>query len=311
MKKRLGCFITALLMLLCSACGTATEPSAEGIELTDDLGREVIVEPSPERVAVLIGSFADLWCLAGGRESIAAAADDSWTEFELGLGENVINLGGVKTPSVEKLLAAEPQLVIGSARTAADVALAPMLEELGIPVLYFDVSSFEDYLRMLNICCTISGHPENYETYGTSLQTQVDAAVEKATGAEPEVLYVRASGKSCRVKGSGGTVLGEMLSDLGCRNIADSDSGLLEQLSMETIIARDPDYIFAVLQGSDSSKAEESLERALLSDPAWNSLSAVREGRFYILDQKLYNLKPNARWGEAYEKLADIIYGEE
>ena len=29
------------------------------------------------------------------------------------------------------------------------------------------------------------------------------------------------------------------------------------------------------------------------------------------MDQALYNVKPNARWGEAYEGLADILYGEE
>ncbi len=50
------------------------------------------------------------------------------------------------------------------------------------------------------------------------------------------------------------------------------------------------------------------MEQTLLRDPAWQSLSAVREGRFYILDQTLYNLKPNDRWGEAYEKLAQLLY---
>ena len=76
------------------------------------------------------------------------------------------------------------------------------------------------------------------------------------------------------------------------------------------IIAGDPDYIFAVLQASDVNveKARASLEAALLSNPAWGTLRAVREGRFITLDHKLYNLKPNARWGEAYEGLADILY---
>ena len=26
------------------------------------------------------------------------------------------------------------------------------------------------------------------------------------------------------------------------------------------------------------------------------------------MDPNLYNLKPNGRWGEAYEKLADMLY---
>ena len=50
------------------------------------------------------------------------------------------------------------------------------------------------------------------------------------------------------------------------------------------------------------------LESTLLSDPAWQTLTAVQSGRYHVLDQSLYNLKPNARWGEAYEALADILY---
>ena len=88
----------------------------------------------------------------------------------------------------------------------------------------------------------------------------------------------------------------------------DADGTLLKSLSLEAIIAAEPDYIFAVLQGSDPTDARQTLETTLLSNPAWGQLTAVREGRFYTLDHALYNLKPNARWGEAYEKLADILY---
>ena len=91
-------------------------------------------------------------------------------------------------------------------------------------------------------------------------------------------------------------------------NIADSDSCLLEDLSLEAIIKAEPDYIFAVLQGSDPTDAMATLEQTLLTNPGWGELQAVREGRFYTLEHELYNLKPNARWGEAYEKLADILY---
>ena len=100
------------------------------------------------------------------------------------------------------------------------------------------------------------------------------------------------------------------MSDMGFVNIADSETSLLENLSIETIIASDPTYIFVVLQGTDTTDAQRNLEMTLLSNPAWNGLTAVQEGRYYIMDQRLYNVKPNARWGEAYEKLADILYPE-
>ena len=101
-----------------------------------------------------------------------------------------------------------------------------------------------------------------------------------------------------------------MLADLGCVNIADSDQSLLENLSLEAIIAADPDYIFVVLQGVGQTveQAQAILDENLLSNPAWESLRAVQEDHFYILEHALYNLKPNARWGTSYESLADILY---
>ena len=39
-------------------------------------------------------------------------------------------------------------------------------------------------------------------------------------------------------------------------------------------------------------------------------VDAVKNGRFYILPKALYHYKPNAKWGEAYENLAEILYGE-
>lgn len=273
---------------------------------TDDLGRELELEP-PQRTAALIGSFADIWCLAGGRDTLVAAAGDAWTSFDLGLREDAADLGAVKEPNLEALLAAEPDLILASVNTAADLELKDTFEQAGLNAAYFEVDCFDDYLRMLEACTRLTGQPERYETYGTAIREQVDRAVARQDGSAPRVLYVRASGSSCKAKGSGGSVLGEMLAELGCVNIADG-GGLLENLSVEGIIAGDPDYIFAVLQGADAQAAQASLDAALLSNPAWSGLRAVREGRFLTLDHKLYNLKPNARWGEAYEGLADILY---
>ncbi len=312
--KRL-CLLPALLLLLTACGGTPPEtvqspppPSETAVSFTDDLGRDFSLEP-PQRVAALIGSFADIWCLAGGRDTLIAAAGDAWTSFDLGLREDAADLGAVKEPSLEALLAAEPDLILASVNTAADLELKDTFDQAGIPAAYFEVDCFEDYLRMLEVCTRLTGQPERYETYGENIRARVDGAIARQDGSAPRVLYVRASGSGVKAKGGEGSVLGEMLADLGCVNIADG-GGLLENLSLEGIIAADPDCIFAVLQASDANvdKARASLEAALLSNPAWGSLRAVREGRFHILDHKLYNLKPNARWGEAYEALAEILY---
>lgn len=311
--RRIIFLICAVSVLLAVGCAERSAPDpvhaegeAETVTFTDDLDCTLTVE-RPERVAALIGSFADLWCLAGGRESLTAAAGDAWTSFDLELDPGVADLGAVKEPNLEVLLEAQPDLILASCNTAADLALLETFEKAGLPAAYFDVQTFDDYLRMLEICTRLTGCLENYERYGLLVQRQVEEALARQTGEAPTVLCMRATGASCKVKGSKDFLLGEMLADLGCVNVADG-STLLEDLSLEAVISADPDYIFAVLQGSDPSEAQSTLEKSLLSNPAWGSLRAVREGRFYTLEHELYNLKPNSRWGEAYERLAQILY---
>ncbi|HJC45606.1 MAG TPA: ABC transporter substrate-binding protein [Candidatus Faecalibacterium faecigallinarum] len=297
-----------------SAAATAPADSGAACTFTDDLGREVTLEAAPRRVAALTGSYADIWCTAGGRDTLVASASDAWTDFDLGLGEEVANIGGAMGVSVEELLAAAPDLVLASTNIPSNQEMLPALEAAGVDVAFFSVDTFEDYLRMLEICTGLTGSPEAYQTYGEAVAEEIEAARARAAAALEEqgpekVLYIRAAASVIKPKGSSGTVLGEMLADLGCINIADQDQSLLEDLSMEAILAADPDKILIVLQGADPEPAKAQLEGEVLSNPAWQQLTAVREGRVYYMDKDLYHLKPNARWGEAYDHLVEILYG--
>ena len=297
-----------------SAAATAPADSEAACTFTDDLGREVTLEAAPRRVAALTGSYADIWCTAGGRDTLVASASDAWTDFDLGLGEEVANIGGAMGVSVEELLAAAPDLVLASTNIPSNQEMLPALEAAGVDVAFFSADTFEDYLRMLEICTGLTGSPEAYQTYGEAVAEEIEAARARAAAALEEqgpekVLYIRAAASVVKPKGSNGTVLGEMLADLGCINIADQDQSLLEDLSMEAILAADPDKILIVLQGADPEPAKAQLEGEVLSNPAWQQLTAVREGRVYYMDKDLYHLKPNARWGEAYDHLVEILYG--
>lgn len=126
----------------------------------------------------------------------------------------------------------------------------------------------------------------------------------------PTVLSLRASATFIRAKNSHDNVLGEMLKSLGCVNIADHDEYLIENLSMEHIIEKDPDYIFIVQQGDDAEGTKKNIDSFIAENPAWSELTAVKEGRVYLMEKSLYALKPNDRWGEAYAKLEDIFENE-
>ena len=328
MKRLLRFIAFSLALLILAGCAgrTADAPANSGNEnvpadttaewspvtVKDDLDREITFTEKPERVAALMGSFAETWLLAGG--DLIAAPKDAWEDFDLSLSEEVVDLGSYMKISAEALFGLNPDLVIASSNTKSQMEMKDTLEGAGLNVLFFDVNGFEDYLRMLETCAAITGRADLYEENGTAIRAEVEAAKTAALSAldgkdAPRVLFIRTAASGIHVKGSDGTVLGLMLKDLGCVNIADGND-LLENLSIEKIIEEDPDRIFIVMQGSDEEGAKKTLEDTLTGSPAWGGLTAVKEGRVHWMDKKLYHLKPNNRWGIAYDELEKLLYGE-
>lgn len=286
----------------------------QGYAFTDALGRRVTVK-EPKRVAALLGSYGDIWYLAGGE--VVACADDAWEDFELPMPDDAINLGMTKELSLEKLFEADPDFVLASSNTKGNVEWLETLETAGITVAYFEVNNFEDYLNVLKICTDITGRADLYDKHGLAIQEQIHDVIAKSklriekNEKAPTVLSLRASSTFIRAKNSKNNVLGELLSSLGCINIADSEESLLENLSIEQIIMQDPEYIFFVQQGDDAEGTRKNIENFIAENPTWSELSAVKKGRVYLLEKSLYALKPNERWGEAYEKLEELLSNEE
>ena len=322
MMRRLFIVLAAAMILL-SACApgggeastsapttssAGAEQSAQGTcTFTDSLGNTVELEQPPKRVAALLGSYAETWLLAGGE--VVAVTQDAYDERGLELPEDTVNLGANQQPDLEALFAAEPDLVLLTPDLDGQMGLRDSLEAAGIPAAWFKVETFDDYLNMLKICTDLTGRSDLYQTTGLDIQSEIDAAIASVPeGEAPTVLLLRAYSSGVRAKNSD-NIAGAILKDLGAANIADSDSGLLEDLQMESILAADPEFIFVTTMGASQEAALESLDELLHSDPAWQTLTAVKEDRVEVLPKDLFHYKPNARWGESYQMLAELMYG--
>jgi len=144
------------------------------------------------------------------------------------------------------------------------------------------------------------------------IQKEVDEIISKApTDKNYKAVVLFATAKSIAVRDSN-TMVGEMLKDLNVTNISDDTKGSSDTktFSMEKILQEDPDFIFVQTMGSDLQKITERLKSDVQDNPAWASLTAVKEDRYIVLPKNLYLYKPNDRYAEAYEGLAKILYPE-
>lgn len=305
--KKLLIFVLCLCFL--TGCA-APEQAGEGYTFTDDTGAVVTVPENPKTVAVLLSSLADLWITAGGSVDITVGET-----VERGFATETVILvdtGAGKTVDLEALIAAQPDFVLYSSDLSGQLACADTLRAAGIPAAGFRVETFGDYLRVLKICTDILGTPHCYEQYGTALKAEIEALIYLAQSREdqPHILFVRAgsSAKFTKAKTAENHFVCAMLKDLGTFNIAEKAPVLLDGLSMEEILLSDPEFVFFTTMGDES--AGQAYMESLLSDPVWQTLTAVREGRVHQLPKELFQYKPNARWGEAYSYLIELLYGD-
>ena len=290
-------FVLTAILLSASACA---------IEFTDVAGREVSVE-NPQCVVSLYGSYGSVWQISGG--VLAGTTSDALKDAA---SSEIQNLGAHTEPNMELLFSLNPDFVILSADVAEQADIGALLEDASIPCAYFSYQDWRGYMEMVELFTQITGRSDLYAEQVKNLEEPIQSMIAEANAVSdrPTALLLRAYSTNVRAKGSEGTVAGCILKDMGFITIADGDSPLSENLSMETILMADPDYIFVTTMGSSTEAALESLANLLTDNPAWATLTAVQEDHFFVLEKELFHQHPNDRWAESYAIIRDILLGE-
>ena len=161
-----------------SSGGGAQQSAASqevGYTFADDLGNQVTVS-SHERVVAGMGSFANIWELAGG--TLVGASSDAFSDYHI--KSDAEKVGDFSSLNAETIIALDPDFVIltgansGRGGGVAQTDLKDTLQTAGIAVAYFNVTTFDDYLRMLKTCCDITGDTEAYEENGAEIAKEID-----------------------------------------------------------------------------------------------------------------------------------------
>ena len=276
------------------------------VSITDSNGSQITLDTSAPRVVAAYGSFAEAWLLAGGE--LVGVTQDALEQRDLGLPEDIAVVGTVKEPNAEEIIALEPDLVLLASDITAQADIRDVLENAGLACAFFQVDTFADYAFMMEQLCAVTGREDLYEENVTQVGQQIEEAQANAalSSTRPNVLLIRAFSTGIKAK-TDDELAGAILKDLGAHNIADDHPSMLEDLSLEEVIAADPDYIFVTTMG-DEQKALDYLNGLIQQNPAWSELSAVKEDRYIVLPKDLFHYKPNNRWGESYQYLGEILY---
>ncbi|MBR4528893.1 MAG: ABC transporter substrate-binding protein [Lachnospiraceae bacterium] len=287
---------TVLLLLICAAClaGCGSAACPAGHDSTAGKG-------TPERVIALSKSNAELWLLSGG-DLIATSDDAMETE---GLSADTVSLGDMDHVSLEAAVALEPDLVILFSTDPKQRALGEALEGVGVKVYYTNIDCFDDYAEVMRSFTQMTGRTDLYDRNVREVRAEIGRVLADAPAQDRERSFLLLHVSATKSKAEKSDYFAcEIFEDLGLVNLATESS--FDELSMEQIIAGDPDYIFVVPRG-DEKKAMDSFAEIFSSQPAWQGLTAVKNGSFRLLSKDLFGLKPNQRWAESYRAAVDAV----
>lgn len=281
----------------------ATSTPAQ-ISATDGLGRVVMLAAPAQRIISLAPSNTEILFALGAAGQVIAR--DSFSDFPPEV-TTVPDIGSTwETLNLEQLVALQPDLVLAAGIQSPEQVKA--MEDAGLTVfLVPNPVVLEDLYANLEAVGRLIGREAEATALIESLKARVAAVDAKIAtiNQKPTVFYeLDASQDPAKPWTAGpGSFHDALIARAGGMNIAAKLDSAWAQMSLEQIVAADPDII--LLGDAKWGTTPESVAQR----PGWGSLRAVKEGRVIPFDDDTIS-RPGPRLVDALENLARILHPE-
>jgi iron complex transport system substrate-binding protein len=299
--KRTLTFLAALLLVLgLAACKQAVIPPAEapeaaGITVTDHMGRTVALTAPAEKIVSLTPANTEILYALGAGDRLVGR--DSYSLYPEEAADLPV-VGDYTGPNVEAVIALEPDLVLVSNYLPEETVA--QLEDAGIAVAGIEATLYEDIPASIEMVAALTG--ADAKPVLDAIAAAEQGVAERAAGAaQPTVYYVMSFGDYGNWTGGKLSFINTMIRKAGGVPVTDtveSESAWFEY-SLEQLVAADPDILLFDSYAGDPA--------ALAEAEGYKELSAVKEGRVYIVDADIIS-RPGPRIAQALTTIADLLH---
>ncbi len=264
----------------------------------DDAGRRIYLAKPPARIVSLAPSITEMLFAIGLDEQIVGV-----TEFcDFPAAAKSKPRVGYSNPSVEALIALRPELVLAPLDFLRP-DLQVKLEQLKIPLFVLEAHTVEDILLQMHTLGKMFEKVSVANAVTQSMRQRI-AEIRRKVETSParRVLYVLNSQPLITV--GPGSFIHQLIGLAGGVNIAAQAGMAYPKLNMEAVLKDDPEVL--IFPSGEVETVPRSDQQQWWR---WDSLSAVKQQRFYEVSSNLLN-RPGPRVVEALEQLARAIHPE-
>lgn len=304
--------IFLVVFVLVSGCTPVASPgpastselTPEAIIVTDGTGKQITLPAPAKKIISLAPANTEiLFALGAGSQIIGRDTTSDYPEQAKAITDVG---GGFGELNLEAILAQNPDLVIASMLTPSEQTKA--LEDAGLTVFTLgNPSNFEGlYSNMLTLA-KLTGHEAEAEALVGDLRQRVAAVEEKLsnTSQRPLVFYeIDGTDPNAVWTPGPGTFIDTLINLAGGDNLGANLQGEWVQISLEELIAQDPNLILL----GDALWGGVTVE-SVKARAGWEALTAVQNEQIFPFDDNLVS-RPGPRLVDGLEGLARLFHPE-
>tara|TARA_A100001037_G_scaffold192655_1_gene172371 strand:+ start:1404 stop:2300 length:897 start_codon:yes stop_codon:yes gene_type:complete len=264
------------------------------VAVVDDVGQKVALTSPAMRVVSLAPNITEILFFIGAGEQMVGAVE--YSDFPPAARDLPV-IGSHSRFDVEQILSLKPDLIVGwlSGNSLEDLE---GLKRLGLPVFISEPSTVEGIVSLMERLGALTGHQAQSLSQASAFRASFNASRETySTRRQVSVFYQVWEQPIYTLNGD--HVISQLISLCGGRNIFSDLKQLAPVVSLESVLARDPEVIVG---GGIFGQTPPWAERW----QSWPTVRAVRNRHIYAVDSD-HIARMGPRLAEGVEALCLVI----
>ena len=277
----------------CTPRETANPAAAR--EITDDAGRRVSLPATVDRVVSLAPNLTEIVFAVGAGNKLVGRT--TYCDYPAE-AKAVAEVGDTLHPSIERIIALKPQVVLVSTASQLEV-FTQQLQSQNIAVYVTDPHDLEGVFRSIGQIGEIVGTKDQANVVVQKLRERTNAVEQAVKQKQPVRVFFQVSGEPLYTAGHDSFVT-DLMRRAGGASVTADVPGAWPKYSNESALAARPEAVILPTGGSMGA-ANASVAEALRQSPA------ALQGRVYKINDD-HLARPGPRSVEGLEELARALH---
>jgi iron complex transport system substrate-binding protein len=291
--------IAVLIAIGTTACGDRQKKTSTSAtrEVTDEAGRRVRLPLKIDRIVSLAPNLTEIVFAVGAGNSLVG--DTEYCDYPEA-AKRVAKIGDTMHPSVERIIALKPQIVLVSTASQLE-AFTKQLDEQQIAVYVTNPRNLEEVFHSIETLGALFGRNDNAGAIVADLRRRAAAVESAMRSVTPLKVFYQVSGEPLYTIGRD-AYLTDLVRRAGGVSVTAEVPGAFPRFSDEAALAARPEAII-LPSGDAMGTANSTIPSSLKNSPA------ALNGRVYkIRDDHLS--RPGPRLIDGLEEMARALHPE-